>query len=63
MCVLTTNHALVGDDHDAKLLTVVKIWMDDCAQNLDRLTPGAIVEDLEFWELLPSLVEALMRRK
>ncbi|KAJ5088051.1 hypothetical protein N7456_011667 [Penicillium angulare] len=56
---------MMMEKHDArevKLLTVVKIWMDDCARSLDRLTPGAFVEDLEFWELLPNLVEAMMRR-
>ncbi|KAJ5286999.1 hypothetical protein N7478_002685 [Penicillium angulare] len=50
------------DHREVKFLTAVKIWMDDCACSLDRLTPGAFVEDLEFWELLPSLVEAMMRR-
>ncbi|KAJ5591634.1 uncharacterized protein N7459_002003 [Penicillium hispanicum] len=41
----------------------VKVWMDECVRNLDRLTPEAFVEESEFWEGLPTLVETLLRRQ
>jgi ubiquitin carboxyl-terminal hydrolase 34 len=40
-----------------------KHWLDDCVSNLDRLTPEVFAEDHEFWEELPSVVEALLRRQ
>ncbi|KAJ5730261.1 uncharacterized protein N7483_004769 [Penicillium malachiteum] len=50
------------NSREAKVLSVLKVWFDDCARNTDRLTPEAFMEDLEFWEHLPRLIEILMRR-
>ncbi|KAJ5605623.1 hypothetical protein N7510_008404 [Penicillium lagena] len=52
-----------GDPHDAGVLVATKHWLDDCAGNLDRLTAEVFAEDHEFWEELPSVVEALLRRQ
>lgn len=37
--------------------------MDECANNLDCLLPVSVFDDLDFWELVPKLMEALLRRK
>ncbi|KAJ5630628.1 uncharacterized protein N7484_010728 [Penicillium longicatenatum] len=50
------------DGRDARLITVVKAWMDKCAHNLYALTPIAFTDDLDFWELIPKLMEVLLRR-
>ncbi|KAJ5310627.1 uncharacterized protein N7443_003088 [Penicillium atrosanguineum] len=51
------------DPRDALALTALKVWLADCAKNLDRLTAPAITEDLEFWNRLPFLLEILLRRQ
>ncbi|KAJ5898508.1 hypothetical protein N7504_008796 [Penicillium tannophilum] len=51
-----------NDGRDARVLTVVKAWMDECANNLDCLLPVSVFDDLDFWELVPKLMEALLRR-
>ncbi|KAJ6006478.1 hypothetical protein N7451_004422 [Penicillium sp. IBT 35674x] len=51
-----------NDGRDARILTVVKAWMDECANNLDCLLPVSVFDDLDFWELVPKLMEALLRR-
>lgn len=52
-----------GDSRDATALTAVKLWMDDCVRNLDRLTAPIIARDYEFWNQLPLLMETLFRRQ
>ncbi|KAJ5668957.1 hypothetical protein N7462_010027 [Penicillium macrosclerotiorum] len=51
------------DSHDAHAVSEVKIWIDACVQNLDRLTVKAIMDDRGFWESFPTLVEIILRRK
>ncbi|KAJ5674990.1 uncharacterized protein N7477_004924 [Penicillium maclennaniae] len=51
------------DPRDTLAFAALKVWMADCAKNLDQLTAPAITEDLEFWNRVPFLLEILLRRQ
>ena len=38
-------------------------WLEKCASRLGQLTQKAFVEDREFWESLPLVVEGILRRE
>ncbi|KAK5800872.1 hypothetical protein VI817_003084 [Penicillium citrinum] len=52
-----------GMHHASSCLEDVQIWLTRCAQSPNRLTPQTYLEDQEFWEQVPLLVEALLKRK
>ncbi|TPX26244.1 hypothetical protein DIZ76_011705 [Coccidioides immitis] len=41
----------------------VKQWFDQCVNNLDQITYETFVEDRDFWEEIPAVVEGLVRRE
>ncbi|KKK18163.1 hypothetical protein ARAM_004521 [Aspergillus rambellii] len=51
-----------GLEHDTTVLLAVKHWLDDVVNGLDQLTHETFLEDREFWDELPILVEYLLRR-
>lgn len=55
-----TDHA--GSPFDVKIFLEVKGWMDNVVHNLDQLTHETFVDDRDFWEELPILMESLLRR-
>ena len=49
--------------HDVTVFLSVASWLDKCASRLGQLTYQSFVEDREFWEALPLVVEGLLRRE
>lgn len=52
----------LGHPHDVTVFLAVKSWFDICANNLGQITYETFVDDREFWEELPTIVEGLLRR-
>ncbi|KAL1967875.1 hypothetical protein VTN77DRAFT_2564 [Rasamsonia byssochlamydoides] len=51
-----------GHPHDVTVFVAVKSWFDTCANNLAQISYETFVDDREFWEELPTIVEGLLRR-
>ncbi|OJJ50521.1 hypothetical protein ASPZODRAFT_148016 [Penicilliopsis zonata CBS 506.65] len=51
-----------GHAHDAAVFMAVKNWLDDVINILDQLTYDTFIEDRDFWEDLPGIIECLLRR-
>ncbi|PYH95762.1 ubiquitin hydrolase [Aspergillus ellipticus CBS 707.79] len=51
-----------GSQHDMTVFMAVKSWLDDVANTLDQLPYEALVEDRDFWEELPTVVDSVLRR-
>ncbi|KAJ9326994.1 hypothetical protein DTO027B3_2234 [Paecilomyces variotii] len=52
-----------GHPHDAAIFVAIKNWLiDDCLNNLELITLDTFLEEREFWEELPTVVEGLLRR-
>ncbi|KAL1880253.1 hypothetical protein Plec18167_003656 [Paecilomyces lecythidis] len=52
-----------GHPHDTAIFVAVKNWLiDDCLGNMAVITPDTFLDEREFWEELPSIVEGLLRR-
>ncbi|KAJ5151117.1 uncharacterized protein N7482_010369 [Penicillium canariense] len=56
------SFAGTGDPRDTDAVSAVKKWMDNCVENLDRLTIGEFSDARGFWEDFPHLVENVLRR-
>ncbi|WEW57864.1 ubiquitin carboxyl-terminal hydrolase [Emydomyces testavorans] len=52
-----------GHLHDGPVLVAVKQWFDQCVINLDQITHEAFLDDRDFWEEVPMVVDALVRRE
>ena len=52
----------LGHLHDVAVFIPVKGWFDICANNLTLLGYDTFMDDREFWEELPTIVEGLLRR-
>lgn len=53
----------LGLDEAASILEKIQVWLDHCARNIELLTPEAYVEHGNFWENMPGIIEAILRRK
>lgn len=51
-----------GHPHDRTVFLAIRQWLAFCTAHIDRVSPEAVLEDRDFWEELPAVVEALMRR-
>jgi ubiquitin carboxyl-terminal hydrolase 34 len=51
-----------GHPHDVTVFTAVKSWLDICTNNLGQICYETFLDDREFWEELPTVVEGLLRR-
>ncbi|EEP75964.1 predicted protein [Uncinocarpus reesii 1704] len=47
----------------APVFISLKRWLDQCVTHLDQITYEMFVEDRDFWDEIPSLVESLLRRE
>lgn len=60
---LTANPEVAGHVEDAQVLVAIKQWFEQCTSHLDEITHEVFLEDRDFWEEVPGLVEALARRE
>ncbi|RJE26267.1 hydrolase [Aspergillus sclerotialis] len=51
-----------GSPSDVKVFLDLKTWLDHVVHNLDQLTHETFIDDRDFWEDLPILIESLLRR-
>ncbi|KAJ5777163.1 hypothetical protein N7520_000409 [Penicillium odoratum] len=47
---------------ETDILTVVKAWFEQAANNLDCLLLSSVIDDIDFWDLVPKLMETMLRR-
>ncbi|KAI1997922.1 hypothetical protein LOZ51_002594 [Ophidiomyces ophidiicola] len=52
-----------GHLHDAPIFSVLKQWLDQCVINSEKMTYEMFLEDRDFWEEIPMVIEALIRRE
>lgn len=60
---LRTDDLSKEKPHDLTAFTLVSEWMDECVRNLDQFTSEDLVEDIDFWKALTSLVQTLLHRE
>ena len=51
-----------GHTHDTDIFIAVKNWLQFCVNNADELGYDTFLEERDFWEELPTIVESLLRR-
>ncbi|KAJ5770638.1 uncharacterized protein N7511_002689 [Penicillium nucicola] len=52
-----------GHVREGIALAATKQWLSTCVKNLDRVTLEAFMDDTEFWENFPWIMDRLMRRQ
>lgn len=61
--ILQTDDLSKEKPHDLTAFTHVSAWMDECVRNLDQFTSEDLVEDIDFWKALTSLLQILLHRE
>lgn len=51
-----------GSPFDVRIFLQVKSWLETSVHSLDQINHEAFVDDRDFWEDLPTVLEALLRR-
>ena len=53
---------LTGSPHDVEFFQALKLWFGECLVNLRYLTYDEFNNDIDFWQEVPGIVDALLRR-
>ncbi|EGD93595.1 ubiquitin carboxyl-terminal hydrolase [Trichophyton tonsurans CBS 112818] len=62
-CVLDMKAAMErGTIRDRSVFDALRTWFDLCSETISVLTYQAFIEDRDFWEEVPSIIEGLLRR-